>query len=112
MLQTLQVLSQIRESSSTTAVGWSEMGAYRGKRNEVFSSWAASIKGLGARPNVYVKLGGLGRGYNGFGFNEQAEPRSSEMLAATIRPYVETCIEAFGAARSMFEGNFPVDKVS
>ena len=34
------------------------------------------------------------------------------MLAATFRPYVETCIEAFGASRSMFESNFPVDKVS
>ena len=34
------------------------------------------------------------------------------MLAAACRPYVETCIEAFGASRSMFESNFPVDKVS
>jgi predicted TIM-barrel fold metal-dependent hydrolase len=34
------------------------------------------------------------------------------MLAAAFRPYVETCIEAFGAARSMFESNFPVDKAS
>ena len=28
------------------------------------------------------------------------------------KPYVETCIEAFGAARCMFESNFPVDKGS
>jgi predicted TIM-barrel fold metal-dependent hydrolase len=27
-----------------------------------------------------------------------------------VAPYVETCIEAFGAARCMFESNFPVDK--
>jgi len=46
------------------------------------------------------------------GFNEQAEPPSSEMPANTFRPYVETCIEAFGASRSMFESNLPVDKVS
>jgi hypothetical protein len=38
-------------------------------------------------------------------------PASPEMLANTFRPYVETCIEAFGASRSMFERNFPVDKV-
>ncbi|MGA7259313.1 MAG: amidohydrolase family protein [Stellaceae bacterium] len=25
-------------------------------------------------------------------------------------PYIETCIEAFGPQRSMFESNFPVDK--
>ena len=33
-------------------------------------------------------------------------------MAASCRPYVETCVEAFGASRSMFESNFPVDKVS
>ena len=88
------------------------IGVYRGKRDEVFKKWSASIKALAAHPNVYVKLGGLGQGYPGFGFNEQAEPPSSEMVAAAFRPYVETCIEAFGASRCMFESNFPVDKIS
>ncbi len=41
------------------------------------------------------------------------QPRSaSEALAAAWRPYVETCVEAFGASRCMFESNFPVDKGS
>jgi L-fuconolactonase len=88
------------------------IGAYRGKRDEVFSSWAASIKALATRPNVYVKLGGLGQGHTGLGFDEQAEPPSSEMIAARFRPYIETCIEAFGTSRCMFESNFPVDKIS
>jgi L-fuconolactonase len=88
------------------------IGTYRGKRDEVFSRWAVSIKALAAHQNVYIKLGGLGMNISGFGFNEQTEPPTSEMLAATFRPYVETCIEAFGTSRSMFESNFPVDKVS
>jgi L-fuconolactonase len=88
------------------------IGAYRGKRNEVFSRWTASIRALAAHPNVFVKIGGLGMRYNGLGFNDQTEPPSSQMVATTCRPYVETCIEAFGASRSMFESNFPVDKVS
>jgi L-fuconolactonase len=50
--------------------------------------------------------------YTGLGFNEQTEPPSSEMVAAACRPYFETCIETFGPSRSMFESNFPVDKVS
>jgi predicted TIM-barrel fold metal-dependent hydrolase len=87
-------------------------GAFAGKRNEVFSSWAASIKALASHQNVYIKVGGLGQGINGFGLNERPEPPSSDIVAATFRPYVETCIEAFGASRSMFESNFPVDKVS
>ena len=48
----------------------------------------------------------------GFGFHEQPEPPSSERLADASRPYFETCIEAFGADRCMFESNFPVDKES
>ena len=87
-------------------------GAYRGKHDEVFRSWAASIKALAAHQNVYVKIGGLGQAINGLSLNERPEPPSSQVLATTWRPYVETCIEAFGASRSMFESNFPVDKAS
>ena len=34
----------------------------------------------------------------------------SEHLAGLWRPYIETCIEAFGASRAMFESNYPVDR--
>ena len=37
---------------------------------------------------------------------------SSEELAPAWRPYIETCIAAFGPERAMFESNFPVDKGS
>jgi predicted TIM-barrel fold metal-dependent hydrolase len=88
------------------------IGAYAGKHKEVFRGWAASIKALAACPNVYVKLGGLGMRMGGFAFHEQPEPPSSEMLASTWRPYIESCINAFGPPRCMFESNFPVDKGS
>src|SRR5437899_6864959 len=60
-------------------------GAYRSKHSEVFPRWAASIKALAAHQNVYVKVGGLGQIINGLGFNERAEPPSSEMLATALR---------------------------
>jgi predicted TIM-barrel fold metal-dependent hydrolase len=88
------------------------IGPYAGKRAEVFSDWAASIKGLGSCENVYVKLGGLGMRIGGFGLHERPEPPSSQTLADSWRPYVETCIAAFGTKRAMFESNFPVDKGS
>jgi predicted TIM-barrel fold metal-dependent hydrolase len=47
------------------------VGPYRGRHDEVFSRWKASIKALAAHQNVYIKLGGLGQRYNGLGFNEQ-----------------------------------------
>jgi len=88
------------------------IGTYAGRQKEMFSRWATSIKALAASPNVSVKIGGLGMRMGGFGFHEKPEPPSSETLAAAWRPYVETSIEAFGASRSMFESNFPVDKGS
>jgi predicted TIM-barrel fold metal-dependent hydrolase len=88
------------------------IGPYAGKHKEIFPSWAASIKALAACENAFVKLGGLGMRIGGFGFDEQAEPPSSQALADAWRPYIETCIAAFGAKRAMFESNFPVDKGS
>jgi predicted TIM-barrel fold metal-dependent hydrolase len=88
------------------------LGRYKGKRDEVFADWSARIKELAACPNVHVKLGGLGMKVFGFDVHEKDLPPSSEQLATLWRPYVETCIAAFGANRAMFESNFPVDKGS
>jgi predicted TIM-barrel fold metal-dependent hydrolase len=38
--------------------------------------------------------------------------RMSEELARAYKPYIETCIAAFGPDRGMFESNFPPDGVS
>jgi predicted TIM-barrel fold metal-dependent hydrolase len=88
------------------------LGRYRGKRDEVFAEWSGRIKELAGCPNVYIKLGGLGMRMFGFDVHERAEPPSSETLAGLWRPYIETCIAAFGPNRAMFESNFPVDKGS
>jgi len=88
------------------------IGAYASKRQEVFETWSRSIRELAGCPNVFVKIGGLAMRIAGYDFHEQPEPPSSDTLVAKWRPYVETCIEAFGASRCMFESNFPVDKAS
>lgn len=88
------------------------IGSYAGKRDEVFTRWSASIKQLAAHPNVFLRVGGLGMRYSGLGFAERPEPPSSEDVERVCRPWVETCLQAFGAHRCMFESNFPVDKVS
>ena len=46
----------------------------------------------------------------GWDFHLREMPSSSEELAVAWRPYIETCIEAFGPDRCMMESNFPVDK--
>jgi L-fuconolactonase len=40
----------------------------------------------------------------------QEMPPSSAELAAAWAPYIEHCVEVFGAGRCLFESNFPVDK--
>jgi predicted TIM-barrel fold metal-dependent hydrolase len=80
------------------------------KRSDVFPGWRADIGELAKCPNVYVKLGGLAMIVNAFDFHLEPLPPSSGEMANALRPYVDACIEAFGANRCMFESNFPVDK--
>jgi len=84
------------------------LGPYR--RETIFAEWRASIIALAGCPNVMMKLGGLAMDVGGDQFHQQPMPPGSEALAETWRPIIETCIEAFGAERCMFESNFPVDK--
>ena len=86
------------------------MASYHGKLHERFDTWRQSIKALGACPNVTVKLGGLAMSFAGMPDHGPEAGLSSETLAAMWRPYIETCIEAFGPSRAMFESNYPVDK--
>lgn len=86
------------------------IGPYAGKRDAVFADWKASMGELARCVNVCVKLGGLGMRLFGFDFASRPRPPSSQDVAQSWRPYLEACIEAFGAERCMFESNFPVDK--
>jgi L-fuconolactonase len=84
-------------------------GPYRGRTDEVFNQWKAAIFRLSKRENVFVKLGALPirmPSYEG----DRSLPPSSQEVAAAWQPWMETCIEAFGSARSMYESNFPVQK--
>ena len=56
------------------------------------------MRALGAQPNVWVKISGLG----------MVDWRWTE---DSIRPFVLKTIELFGPDRCMFASNFPVDKL-
>src|ERR1700681_4135349 len=86
------------------------IGSYANRREEIFVNWKASIREIAKCPNVVVKLGGLAMRLLGYDFHERPMPPSSEEGAAAWRSYIESCIEAFGAERAMFESNFPPDK--
>lgn len=84
-------------------------GPYRGKIDEVFQEWKVAIGRVAERDNVYVKLGAMPIRMPGFD-GDRSLPPGSEEVAAAWRPWMETCIDAFGPARSMYESNFPVQK--
>ena len=85
------------------------VGAYHGRREERFGVWREHIFELARSPAVFCKVGGLAMPFAGFPSFMARAPATSAQLAEEWRPYVETCIEAFGAERCMFESNFPVD---
>ncbi|MDR2856692.1 MAG: amidohydrolase family protein [Novosphingobium sp.] len=86
-------------------------GAWRGREAGALAEWAAAITELAKRPNVRVKIGGMGMDLSG-AIPAGTGTESSTALAAQWRPRVETCIAAFGPERAMFESNFPPDKAA
>ncbi|QDL38592.1 amidohydrolase family protein [Rhodoferax sediminis] len=84
--------------------------SYAGKDAEVHATWLAGMKELAQCPNVSIKMGGLLMCLGNFDFTAAEAPPTSEQLAALWRPYIEPCIELFGANRCMVSSNYPVDK--
>ena len=92
--------------------GLMRVGPYEGRDDEVMASWREGLAAVAEAPNVVIKLGGVGMPRYGFDWHMRDMPVGSEEMAESIAPIIKPCIEAFGPSRSMFESNFPVDKVS
>jgi L-fuconolactonase len=88
------------------------LSGYAGKLPERFGVWRENIRTLAKCENVSVKLGGLAMPFCNFPSMLSEKRAPSQQLAQEWGPYIETCIEAFGPKRAMFESNFPVDEVS
>ena len=92
--------------------GLLRVGPYGNNDDKVLEAWRSGIAAVAECPNVNVKLGGIGMPRTGFDWHERDTPIGSEELAEDMAPLMDYCIERFGPERSMFESNFPVDKVS
>ena len=80
-------------------------------RQQVYATWKAGMTRLAQCENVNVKLGGMTVRLAAYDYRTMERPPTSSELAALWGPYIETCIELFGAQRCMFESNFPVEKM-
>ena len=92
--------------------GLTRTGPYGNRDDEVMAEWKKGIDAVAECPNVIMKLGGVGMPRIGFDWHTRVKPVGSEEIAQSIAPFMNYCIEKFGANRCMFESNFPVDKVS
>lgn len=88
------------------------VSSYAGRMDEVYAQWTKDLVILAQCKNVVVKLGGLAMPWNGFGFDANDRPPTSDELVAAQSKYYHFAIQQFGAERCMFESNFPVDKLS
>jgi predicted TIM-barrel fold metal-dependent hydrolase len=62
-----------------------------------FGAWKGGIEELAKAANVRCKISGLGMA-------------DHDWTVDSWRPWVETCLEAFGPHRCMFASNWPVDR--
>ncbi|QDL39842.1 amidohydrolase [Rhodoferax sediminis] len=83
---------------------------YAGREAENHAQWLRDMRELARCPNVCVKMGGVLMHLANYDYIGADRPVTSKELAALWRPYIEPCIELFGADRCMVESNFPVDK--
>ena len=87
------------------------IGRYRNNPAETFAEWKKGMTELAKRPNVAVKVGGLGQNWD-YPIGHVDPASTSVALAKKWKPWFETTIELFGVQRCMFESNFPVDKTA
>jgi len=86
-------------------------GRHAGRQAEVFAEWKRNVTELAKCQNVTMKLGGMMMRLAALDYMALDRPPTSQELADAWRPYVETCVELFGADRCIAESNFPVEKM-
>jgi predicted TIM-barrel fold metal-dependent hydrolase len=74
-------------------------GYPRSRDAEYFQHWNGPLRELAQAENTYCKL-------SGFGMTDRTWSDES------LRPWLETCVEAFGPSRCLFGSNWPVDRIA
>lgn len=74
------------------------IGFPRSRDDAYFDSWSKGIRKLAQAPNVTCKISGLA----------MTDPRFTR---ESLRPWVATCVEAFGPDRIVLGSNWPIDRL-
>lgn len=86
-------------------------GPYAHDQAEHYAVWKQGLLEVAKRPNVVCKLNAVLNRTAAFDYFRADRPASSQELADAWRPWIEPCVEAFGADRCTFESNYPVEKI-
>jgi predicted TIM-barrel fold metal-dependent hydrolase len=96
--ETYHQIKSLAAAFPNTTISLDHAGFPRKRDSEYFAFWKQELTSLAEAPNVVIKISGLG----------MCDPK---WTVDSWRPWVMTCIEAFGVERSFFGTNWPVDRL-
>jgi predicted TIM-barrel fold metal-dependent hydrolase len=96
--QTYGQIKSLAGAFPNIVISLDHAGFPRQRDDEYFEMWKRELVDLAEAPNVVIKISGLGMCDN-------------DWTVESLRPWVMTCIEAFGVERSFFGTNWPVDRL-
>jgi predicted TIM-barrel fold metal-dependent hydrolase len=96
--QNMDQAIKLAERHPELSVVLQHIGFPRLRDDDYFNNWSAAVERLGKVQNVTMKISGLG----------MTDPRFTK---ESLRKWVETCLESFGADRCVLGSNWPVDRL-
>jgi predicted TIM-barrel fold metal-dependent hydrolase len=97
-LEDMQAARRLAREFPDTPIVLTHTGLPLERTDRYFSEWRAAMRSLARADNVICKISGLGM-------------VDHHWTVASIRPWVEAAIDAFGCRRCMFGTNWPVDSL-
>lgn len=96
--ETYRDVKRLAEKYPRMQICLDHAGFPRARDDEYFELWRREITYLAQAQNVIVKVSGL----------DICDPR---WTIESLRPWVETCVEAFGPERTIFASNWPFGRL-
>jgi predicted TIM-barrel fold metal-dependent hydrolase len=96
--ETYASIRALAEAFPNIVISLDHAGFPRARDDDYYAMWKRELVNLAEAPNVVIKISGLG----------MLDP---EWSVDSFRPWVLTCIEAFGVERTFFGTNWPVDRM-
>jgi L-fuconolactonase len=84
------------------------IGSFADNPQGAFEQWRAGLAEVAKRPNVFMKIGGMGMNMTSPDLVTMGGGSSDDM-ARCWKPLFDACVELFGADRCTLQSNFPVD---